>query len=136
MPRFFGKLTRGRVIEIDSHRPSGTVVDQSPKPGEMVRPGTSVDLVFSRSERTEPSGVPVPELRGMTEDQARSYIGQVRLRLGRVSYRTVEYGRVARVRPNIVIEQDPLPNRTVPVGTAINLVISRPPPPPPPPVIR
>jgi len=59
LPRFFGELSRGSVIEVDSRRPSGTVVDQDPKPGIWVRKGSAVNLYIARyqqgdSEQREP----------------------------------------------------------------------------------
>lgn len=121
LPRFSLSLIRGSVTEIDSDKPPGTVVDQNPKAGEMVNPGMLVNLVIAR-------GVQVPDLRGMTEKEARAYIQgtQGRFRPGQVTEK-----KIANVKLNTVIDQYPLPNQTVPVGTAINLVISKAPAPTP-----
>jgi len=48
LSRFFGELSRGSVIEVDSRRPPGTVVDQDPKPGIWVRKGSAVNLYIAR----------------------------------------------------------------------------------------
>lgn len=110
---------RGSVTEVESNRPPGIVIEQSPAPGTMVRPGTSVDLVISSFPQVD-----VPDLRGMTEQQARSAIEntQGRIRLGTITYKSSGdcYKPVDKV-----IEQGPQPGQKVRVGTEINLVILR-----------
>ena len=129
LPRYIGQLVRGRVTEIDSDRPSGTVIDQSPKAGEMVHPGTAVDLVISRSTPagifTAPPGrgsppVVVPDLRGMTQEQATSVIArtQGRLRLGQVNKKRVYDPKQA----GKVDDQTPKPFQRVSPGTRIDIV--------------
>jgi serine/threonine-protein kinase len=121
LPRFFGTLNRGRIVEVDSNQFPGTVIDQSPRPGEMVRPGTTVDLVVSKSQRIDrpppPDEVGVPDLRGMTEQQAESALRRIGLRKGNVTYR--EGGKL-----DTVTDQDPKPHLRVPRGTAVNIVIA------------
>ena len=143
LPRFFGELSRGSVIEVDSRRPPGTVVDQDPKAGTWVRRGTPVNLYIARylqgdsgqgnPEPQEPRqrdpgrrdpGTPqvmVPRLVGMNLDQAKLVIGRTEgaLRLGTVSYQPSN-----QVPANTVIQQDPVPGRTVPYGTVINLQVT------------
>ncbi len=129
LPRFsFGGLIRGRITEVDSRMPPGTVVDQNPKPGEMVQPGTSVDLVISRSQQPGDDVGPqqpqnyavVPNLYGMTKDQAQAALANVHLTLGQVS------GKVAEANQplNRVVNQYPKASQKVPLGTAVNVTIS------------
>ena len=124
LPRYLGALTRGSVIEVDSNRPPGTVVDQDPKPGTLVRRGSAVNLYIARYRPPDTPQVPqvvVPPLFGRTEDQAKLEISRSRgaFRLGNVSYENnaqFEYGTVMR--------QNPIAGRSVPYGTPIDLVIA------------
>lgn len=119
----------------------GTVLSQSPQPGERVRPGTTVDLLV------EAEGVVVPDLIGMNPREAQSRLSESRLSVGNRSTT-----RSTRYPPDTVVDQSPPPGSRVPPGSAVGLVISigaptppilkepvlppRPPPPPKPPVIR
>lgn len=143
LPRFFGELSRGSVIAVESRRPPGTVVDQDPKAGTWVRRGTPVNLYIAQylqgdsgpgeSGPREPGQrdpgrrdpetpqVVVPDLIRMNVRQARLVINgtQGAVRLGTVSYRPSN-----QVQAGTVIQQDPLPGRTVPFGTVINLLVA------------
>ena len=48
--------------EINSEKPAGTVVDQSPAAGEMLKPGAAVQLVVSSGYRDVQIPVPLPEV--------------------------------------------------------------------------
>ena len=113
----FGQLTRGRVTEVDSKAPPGTVIDQRPNPGEMVQPRTRVDLVISRSQSDYAT---VPDLRGRNLDQAKAMLGNSRLTLGQVSYKTAGPNQ----KVNTIISQSPGPFAKVVPGTPINVVIA------------
>lgn len=52
------RLTVGRVIERESDRPRGTVLDQRPAPGTRVPMGGAVDLLVSTGRRTPPPEPP------------------------------------------------------------------------------
>jgi serine/threonine-protein kinase len=59
------RFVLGRIVEIASNQPGGTVLDQNPKPGERVPKGTPIDLVIARSSATLPtSQLKVPGLKG------------------------------------------------------------------------
>ncbi len=149
LPRFFGELSRGSVIEVDSRRPAGTVVDQDPKAGTWVRRGSPVNLYVARYQpqdsgpgeagpppqqrepRQRDPGTPqvmVPNLISMNVRQARLVISRTEgaLRLGTVRYRPSN-----QVQAGTVIQQDPGPGQTVPVGTVINLLVATNPEPAP-----
>ena len=57
----------GNVVEVDSDMPPGSVIEQNPKPGQTVPPGTRVDLVIARSASPL---VPVPHVNGDTPEKA------------------------------------------------------------------
>ncbi|MGI9164835.1 MAG: PASTA domain-containing protein [Pyrinomonadaceae bacterium] len=48
-------LSLGNVVEVESRQPGGTVVDQSPRPGEVVPRGTRLNLVVVVSLVTVPN---------------------------------------------------------------------------------
>ncbi len=121
LSRFFGTLLRGDVTEVDSKYPAGTVIHQSPNPGEMVPKGTRVNLVLSRSQPIAESPL-VPALYGLSVEAAKRVIGTTRgLRLGQISFRTDER------KANTVISQSPAAGQCVPAGTAVNLIVAAPP---------
>jgi beta-lactam-binding protein with PASTA domain/tetratricopeptide (TPR) repeat protein len=117
--RYFGELLRGDVTEVESERQSGIVLDQSPKPGEMVPRGTRINLVISRSQPIDNS-VAVPDFRGRSLDYVKAVIERTRgtLRMGNISYKS------DNAAPNTVIAQSPQPFQRVPLGTAVNVVIA------------
>lgn len=134
LPRFsLGGLIRGNVSEVQRcDSTSEKVIDQRPSAGEWVEQGSSVDLVIAKcsvNDTIAPSQdqsqyVDVPDLRGMTEQQARNAIenSQGRFRLGTITYQSSGdcYKPVDRV-----IDQGPQPRQKVRRGTQINLVVLR-----------
>ena len=125
LPRIsLGGLIRGNVSEVNSNSPPGTVIDQNPKPGEMVQPETSVDLVISRSRTGddvgESKGAVVPNLIGMTLDQAQSALAKANLTLGKVSNKVATGNEPV----NRVVNQYPKAFQKIPVGSAVNVTIS------------
>ncbi|MHC4498105.1 MAG: PASTA domain-containing protein [Planctomycetota bacterium] len=94
--------------------PAGIVISQEPASGTTVLVGSAVNFAVSL-------GVPitVPDVVNMTEPDANSTIGGFGLVVGTVSYvdsNTVPAG--------LVISQDPVGGTTVPIGSAIDLVVS------------
>jgi beta-lactam-binding protein with PASTA domain len=112
-----GTLIRGTVTEVETNQSPGYVIDQSPPAGEMVRPGTSVNLVISASPTVQ-----VPDLRGMKEQQARQYIENMHglLKLGTV---TPQFTNDCNIPVDKVTEQSLPPHQKVRVGLEINLVV-------------
>ncbi|MER3460915.1 MAG: hypothetical protein C4303_07360, partial [candidate division GAL15 bacterium] len=93
------RLRVGSVREdFDDQVPRGTVVMQQPAPGSEVTRGAAVDLVVSKG----PELVTVPQLVGLTLEQARAELHRLGLSLEQVGY-------VARadVPPDVVVEQAP-----------------------------
>ena len=121
----FGGVIRGSVTEVDSKGPPGIVVDQSPKPGVMVEPGTPVDLYISRSQygdegQGQPNYAVVPPLYGRTLDQVKSILADAHLKLGKVDTIPAK----ANDPVDVVVNQSPKPHQKVPVGSSVNVVIS------------
>ena len=96
--------------------PAGNVVSTDPGPGERVLEGAEVTLVVSQGkERYD-----VPDVRGMTEDEARSALEETSLEAGRVVGRwheTVAEGQVIRTDPGRGTPQKR--------DTAVDLLVSK-----------
>lgn len=93
----------------------GSVVSQDPEDGIKAEKGTTVSLVISKG----PERIEVPDVVGLTEDDARKAIEAEGLKVGAVRTqisRDVDKGKV--------ISQNPGARQVVERGTAIDLVIS------------
>src|SRR5712692_1975847 len=116
LPRFFGDLIRGDVIEVDRGDVApGVVVDQSPKPGELVDKGTAVTLYISRSSQTGegPYNVVRPRVPDVTRRSLQAAINELaRQNLG---YDT------SRERGDYVVDQNPPPGTVVDPGYKVHL---------------
>ena len=66
--------------------------------------------------------VAVPDLRGMTEDQARKALEEAGLRVGEVSY---SYIKKASEKTGVVVAQDPEPGIMVKKGEKVNITVTR-----------
>ncbi len=92
------------------------VIRQSPAGGTQVRKGDTITLYVS-SGQAETTTL-VPNLLGMTTDQARRLLEQNDLELGRVD--TID----SDVERNLIVSQSHSSNTSVEQGTAINVTIS------------
>lgn len=93
----------------------GSVTSQSPEAGTWVRPGRSISI----GVHNPPASVQVPDLVGMTEEQATRTLGETNLMLGEVAY---EFSGHPTGR---VLSQQPGRGVTVTSGSSIALVVSR-----------
>jgi len=99
----------------------GLVIRTEPAAGEIVTVGDSVAVFVSQG----PEPVEVPDLTGMTEDQARTAVTQVGLTLT-VSAATVE---VPPDQDGKVASQTPAAHTLVPPGKNVEVVFGKAPPP-------
>ncbi|MCP8999895.1 Stk1 family PASTA domain-containing Ser/Thr kinase [Pseudarthrobacter sp. RMG13] len=99
--------------------PGGRVITTSPAPGQMVGPGTTVEIVISTGK------VSMPELRGRTRAEAETALKELGLvpNVQEVENSEVEAGRVTD-------QSDPV-NAAVDQGKTINIVVAKEPAPPP-----
>lgn len=112
-------LKPGRRAEQESRYAPGTVIGQSPDPGDEVAPDLPIDLVVAVPVRPT-----VPELRGLPLEEATARIEAAGLAPGAVARREsreIEEGRV--------LTQEPLPGMRVSPGAAVSLVVAVAPPP-------
>jgi len=93
--------------------PSNHVISQNPISGTVVLVGTPVELVVSLGKPW------VPDLVGLSEAEARSLLPQLTLTVGTVTY---QYNDT--VPAGIVISHSPPAGTEVPVGSAVDLVVS------------
>ena len=88
-------LDYSREYESSDEVPEGEVIRQSPESGTMVSEGTKVTIVVSQGTKF----VKVPDLKNMTEKEARKALEDLGLQVGTVSTEysdTVEEGKVVR----------------------------------------
>ena len=105
---------------VSSAEEDGRVLSQSVPPNVMVKTGSAVSLIVGKYE-VEPEGmkrVVVPEVLGMSLDQAKSTIIRQGLTVGKVTW---EYS--AMLVPNTVISQKPAVNTFTTAGQAVDLTV-------------
>ncbi|MFW6866001.1 Stk1 family PASTA domain-containing Ser/Thr kinase [Nocardioides sp. CPCC 206347] len=99
---------------------AGVVIATDPKPGERILPGDTVELTVSRGkERYD-----VPDLRGMTVDEAEAALAEVKMVLGQTTEAysdTVPKGQVVATNPAFGTPAA----RTQPPNTTVDLVVSK-----------
>jgi eukaryotic-like serine/threonine-protein kinase len=99
----------------NSRQPSGEVIDQDPGSGERVEEGSAVELIVSRGPRQ----VTVPNLEGLSEDDAAAALDDANLRLGEVTEQTSD-----EVEEGLVIEQNPASGERVDIRSPVDIVLS------------
>ncbi|MBE6020492.1 MAG: Stk1 family PASTA domain-containing Ser/Thr kinase [Clostridiales bacterium] len=108
----------GTVDKADDASPEGTVLEQTPKYGEEVQPGTLINLVVSNGKGQEE--IEMINLIGADLDSATEMIRSANLVLNNVDYRyndTYDAG--------LVIEQNIAMGEKIMTGTKINLIVSK-----------
>lgn len=99
--------------------PAGIVITSNPAPGQSVGVGTSVELIVSTGK------VVVPELRGMTREEAEAALKE------RGLVASVVEAENSQVEPGRVTDQSDPVNAAVDQGKTITVVVAKAPPPPP-----
>ncbi len=108
-------LEVGDVTEEFSRERRGVVIDQDPPPGRSVLEGAQVDLVVSKG----PAPVEVPELIGLTVDEARAALEARGLVLGsQTEQETTGFD------PGEIVDQFPEPGDRVRPGTPVDVVVA------------
>jgi eukaryotic-like serine/threonine-protein kinase len=99
--------------------PAGTIIAQTPLPGQQLRPGVSATVAVSTGQPR----VMVPDVSGFSAERAESLLR----RAGFDVERTDEESTVA---PNRVIRTDPEPAQQRALPAVVTIVVSSGPPPP------
>lgn len=103
------------ITQVNDDADPGTVLAQSPPAGTGLSPETPLKLQVSKG----PPPSPLPDMAGLTIDQAMNILNQNRLELGE----TTEENS-ATVPKGVIISSTPEARTTVPTGTSVNFVIS------------
>ncbi len=111
-------LAVGRVDSTQAPVPRGVVVTTRPATGTTVLPGATVTLVVSVGAPT----IRVPDLSGLTTEEAGIILQQVGLSLGS-SFRRAS----PRIPPGTIVDQTPAPGTLSAPGTLVNIFVARPP---------
>jgi serine/threonine-protein kinase len=100
---------------VASDKEVGRVIDQNPDPNEMVTQGSTVELSVSAG----PDTVEMPDLTGYTQDEAKTALTNLGLKLGSVTQvdnKPEDKGKVIGTKPAA--------GQSVAVGSAVDLNVS------------
>jgi len=112
----FGLNARIKAADYNNDIPKNHVMDQDPKPGEVIKTGRDVRLMISNG----PEFLAMPNLKGLNLQQARLILEKNGLVSG-VEATTFH----DRVKQDAIISQYPPPGKEIKHGTAADLLISR-----------
>lgn len=93
------------------------ILSQEPEPGTRIKKDRDVRVIISRGKKA----IPLPDLTGLSLEQARSMLNQNDLSPGTVSY---TYGSGPDQGKNRVLAQVPEPGAPVAQGTWVDLLLS------------
>ncbi|GAA4730036.1 Stk1 family PASTA domain-containing Ser/Thr kinase [Isoptericola chiayiensis] len=102
-------------VDDESDEPEGTLTRTDPESGTEVEVGSTVDVYFSGGPET----FAMPDLTGLSLDQARSELEEAGLEEGEITEEAS-----ADVDADHVISTDPAPENAVNPGDSVNLTIS------------
>lgn len=100
----------------DTKVPEGSVTSQVPKPGETVKPGTTILLRLSSG----PAPVAVPKVTGLNVASAKQNLREAGLELGKVAWVFDP-----DLFPNAVLRQDPAAGSQAKPGSPVNVTVNR-----------
>jgi beta-lactam-binding protein with PASTA domain len=109
-------LTATQVESVQAASPPGITMLTRPPVGSVLASGALVTVVVSRGAPT----IPVPDLLGMSQGDARTRVEVEGLQLGSVTRR-----RTAGANPGIVIAQQPAAGTLAAPGTVVDIVVAR-----------
>ena len=105
---------KGKTVQVDSDKPQGTVVSQSPTAGASVDQGSKVTIRISKG----PKPVVVPNVIGSSFDSANSTLLAAGFAVSRTDVQSDQ-------PKDTVVGMDPGPGSEQPKGTKINLQVSK-----------
>jgi serine/threonine-protein kinase len=108
-------LTMERLEEASDDVDEGLVVRSNPDGGEEVEAGSSVEVVISAG----PDAVAIPEVAGMTQEQATTELREAGLDVS-----SVEFENAPRVPRNEVTKTEPAAGESVPRDTEVVLYVA------------
>ncbi len=108
-----GNITRVHSEEL----PADHIIRQFPPPELEVVAGSQVNVLVSRGNW--PRRLPVPDFRGLSEEEARNKLEAVELQVGQV-----RHIREEEMSPGVVLDQSPPPNVLVPTRQPVLLTVN------------
>jgi beta-lactam-binding protein with PASTA domain len=108
--------------QVPSTEPKGTVVSQSPKPGETRKPGDHVLLNVSRGPNEQQGGTVgvVPDVTGEDRDTAKHDLEQAGFKV-----EVVEQDTTDPAEDGVVFDQNPEPGGSAPAKSTVTIYIGR-----------
>ncbi len=108
------------VNEVDSSDvPIGQVINQTPSGGSVVKAKRTIYLTVSKGHQGEE--VLVPDLRGLTVDEAKEKLQDIGLKIGRV-----REGKSSSYKTDTIMSQNPASSdKKVAKGTAVDIVVNK-----------
>lgn len=112
-----GLSIRVERSDYDPQVPAGFILSQIPKPNENLKPGRSVAVIVSLGTRTRM----VPDIRGMSQRQARNHLQTDGLATGRVARVT----HAGEAREHVIATSPPVGDE-IHEGESVDFVVSTP----------
>lgn len=112
-----GLILKVEAMDFNQSVPKNHVIRQDPPPGSRLKKSREVKVVLSQGS----ASVPLPDLRGLTLEQAHTILKQSRLEPGLTSY---TYGSGPEQGRDNVLAQAPEPMTAVAPGTKVDLLLS------------
>lgn len=115
-------LENGRLfllVESETEDPSipeGSIINQSPLPGSLVKKGTPISVVISKGKK----GITIPNFSSVPLNEARKILAKMGLKVGSITEQSSDF-----IAKGSIISTFPSPNSIVKQGEIIDLVLSR-----------
>ncbi|TDQ05142.1 Stk1 family PASTA domain-containing Ser/Thr kinase [Labedaea rhizosphaerae] len=103
--------------DVDSDKPKGTVVDQAPKAGTEVTPGTTITLMVSNGQANK---ITIDNMVGMTEQEARQHLAQLGF-TGQIQIQKADTDDPTKIGQ--VDDQNPGPGEKVDKDGTVTLIV-------------
>lgn len=110
-------LAIGQVSSRPERSPPGTILEQNPRPGTLVRPGTPVHVTVA-------APCTVPDVRRMTQKAAVEALSRANLGARVVQAQSDGYFRQSQPQQVRVVAQDPPPGARVQCGSAVLVTVA------------
>jgi eukaryotic-like serine/threonine-protein kinase len=110
-------LTPKVETKVTTKAPPGTVFQQDPVAGELVDNGSDVTITVARG----PKQIDVPDVVGMTVDEARSTLQDAGLDLGNVQQQE------STEKEGSILSQNPAAGSSIDKGTPVDVIVATPP---------
>lgn len=111
-------LQVGNISTVSLSLGEGEVIATDPGVGSGILRGGEVSLLVNRNSNK--SGIKMPDLLGVTLDEAKNTLQENALILGKLTYQ-----EFPGLEPGIVVETSVEPNKNVGQGTVIDIVLSK-----------